>query len=188
MCTNLGSSAGQLLLLRTQEKPKLSPHGVWNYFGTNQRCTVKVGCTVQKILCFGYDNFCHMADISVSFLAFPETKLTRMHSSRRRTVRYSGRLGGEGCLHSGVSAQGGCVPGGVSAWVGVVCLGGVHTLDPEAEIPSRPRGRYPPWIQRQTPPPCGQNDRRLWKHYLSATIVADAKNASNGTKSHMAVL
>ena len=57
-----------------------------------------------------------------------------MHYSRMRTIRYSGRLGGGGCLlrggclSSGVSAQGGvCLTdvcsGGVCLWD--VCLGGV---------------------------------------------------------------
>ena len=42
---------------------------------------------------------------------------TRMHSSRMRTVRYSGRLRGGGCLPGGVCLGGvclggGCLPGG----------------------------------------------------------------------------
>ena len=83
--------------------------------------------------------------------------LTRMHSSRMRTVRYSGRLEGgvsRGCL------PGECLPRGVSGWeaggcvsrgvcLGGGCPGGVHL------------------------PPRGKNDRCLWKHNLYATIVAD---------------
>ena len=65
--------------------------------------------------------------------------LTRMHSSRMRTVRSSGRRR-RGCIPAcsghgrvcpgglsawGVSPQGGCLPGGVSAWGGSVYPGGV---------------------------------------------------------------
>ena len=100
------------------------------------------------------------------------TYITRMHSSRMRTIRCSDRRGGgacipactgqEGCvsqhaLDGGVCipaciGKGGVCPGGcvcrgvvclgVSAWD--VCLGGVCT-----------------GVVCHTPPPCGQNDRRL---------------------------
>ena len=66
-------------------------------------------------------------------------------------------LGGV-CLPRGDVCPGGCPPGEVSARG---CLpmgvGGVHPPDPEADTP------------------CGQNDSRLCKHYLSATTVADGK-------------
>ena len=79
-----------------------------------------------------------------------------MHFSRMRTVRCSGRLGGgvclEGCLPRG------CLPRGMSAWWGVCS----RWCRPQPG----PRGRHSP---------CGQNDRRLWKHYLSATTVVDGK-------------
>ena len=70
---------------------------------------------------------------------------TRIHSSRMRTVRCSGRLVGRGsaqgggsawgCLPRGVSAQGG-LPEGVSSWTGlsaqeeVSAWGGVYTAPP----------------------------------------------------------
>ena len=84
-----------------------------------------------------------------------------MHSSRMRTVRYSGvvcRGGGclpRGCLHRGVSAWGGVCsgqgvcPGGVnlgavclgdrSVCLGSVCPGGVYTPGPKAD--TSPRGQ-----------------------------------------------
>ena len=79
---------------------------------------------------------------------------TRMHSSRMRTVCCSSRLRGvsgrgvftRGCLAKGVSARGDVCPGGVSAQGGVGW--GCHTH-----------------------PPCEQNHRRLWKHYLAATTL-----------------
>ena len=65
---------------------------------------------------------------------YREMKKARMHSSRMRTVRGSGRLG-EG-PYPGVSAWGsaleggrlpwGCLPGGVSALGDVRVEGGVH--------------------------------------------------------------
>ena len=50
-------------------------------------------------------------------------KQTRIHSSRMRTVRCSGRLGG-------MSARGGVLLRGGSVCPGDVCLGGVQPLDP----------------------------------------------------------
>ena len=90
---------------------------------------------------------------------------TRMHSSRMHTVRCSDRLvGGNvclgwGCLPGGVclgeSSQGRCLPrGGLSEG----CL---------------PRGCLP---RGCTPPPPPWTDRRLWKHYLSATTVINDKH------------
>ena len=67
--------------------------------------------------------------------ASEKPKRTRMHSSRMRTVRCSGRRGGY--LPGGVSAQ-----GRVSGQAGG-CL----------------------------PPPCEQNHRCLWKHYLAVTTL-----------------
>ena len=98
-----------------------------------------------------------------------------------------------GCLHGGVC------PGGVCLWVctqvggwgcppsggGVYPVEGVSTsgggVHPVQGVSTQwrgclPRGCMPPQNQRQTTPPCRQNDRLLWKHYLSATTVADGKN------------
>ena len=36
-------------------------------------------------------------------------------------------------------------------------------------------------------PPCGQNDRRLWKHYLSTTAVADGKNLKAFVESELVI-
>ena len=56
---------------------------------------------------------------------FQDEVITRMHSSRMRSVRYSGHLGGgvlaRGGLPRGCLPRGVCVCPGVSAWVGV-CL------------------------------------------------------------------
>ena len=53
-------------------------------------------------------------------------------------------------------SEGGVCLGGIC--LGGVCLGGVC-------------------VGRCTPPHCGQNDRCMRKHYLSATTVADGKKA-----------
>ena len=85
---------------------------------------------------------------------------TRMHSSRMRTVRCSGR---QGCVCiPACTVQGGVCPGCVSDKGGV--LGGVshHALGQG--------GVTPPPVDRIL-------DTRLWKHYLSATIVADGNYA-----------
>ena len=77
-----------------------------------------------------------------------DTLLTRMHSSRLRTVLYSGRLGG-----GRRSAGGGCLPWGLSAGGlsarGGVCLPGGCTVLPEGCLPEGclpgglPRGCIP---------------------------------------------
>ena len=67
--------------------------------------------------------------------------LTRMHSSRMYTVRCSSHL---------LGGRGVC-PGEVVSARGVSAWG-------RGEVPARPT----PW---------GQNDRRLWKHYLAATTL-----------------
>ena len=52
--------------------------------------------------------------------------MTRMHSSRMRTVRNSGRLSGGGCLHGGCLLLGGLLCGGcVCLLLGGVCSRGV---------------------------------------------------------------
>ena len=111
-------------------------------------------------------------------------------------------LGG-GLPRGGVSVRGflhgGVCPGGVCLWVCTqVGGGGVHPVEgvstqwrgclPVEEVSTQCRGCLPsggavclggvcpPQNQRQTTPPCRQNDRLLWKHYLSATTVADGKN------------
>ena len=71
---------------------------------------------------------------------------TRMHSSRMRTIRCSGRLPGRGCLPRG------CLPKGGGVCQGECMPGGVHL------------------------PPCEQNHRQVPKDYLSATSFADGKN------------
>ena len=58
----------------------------------------------------------HGASNTVSHTVLGNLYQTRMHSSRMRTVRFSGRRGGlasgqEGCLPGGV-CPGGCLPGG----------------------------------------------------------------------------
>ena len=105
---------------------------------------------------------------------------TRMHSSRMRTVRCSSRL-----LGGGVSGPGGCLPArgvclsggsacqGVSACHGVyACHGGVCQEGglglgclPGGSLPRRVCGGC------LANPPCEQNNRRLWKHYLSTTTL-----------------
>ena len=85
-----------------------------------------------------------------------------MHSSRMRTVHWSGCLGGGGvCL-------------GASAWEGV-CLGGVAW----GRLPGRflprgclleaclPRGVCLEGVFARKPPPRGQNDTQVYKHYLA---------------------
>ena len=77
-----------------------------------------------------------------------------MHSSRIHTVRCSSRL-----LGGGVSARGGVCLGGCLPRVGV-CPGGCL-----------PRRCLPKGVSGIQPPPPGQNDRCLWKHYLTATTL-----------------
>ena len=89
---------------------------------------------------------------------------TRMHSSRMRKVRCSGRRrslprGGVclgGCLPRGISAQKGCLPGGVCQGGGGVCPGGVSTQGCVCPRDVCPGGIhigtvYTPQTQRQPP-------------------------------------
>ena len=100
------------------------------------------------------------------------TKNTRMHSSRMRTGRawpYPGGRGGclpgggacqggaGGCLPGGGACRGGCLPGGGA------CRGGTWPAPPPENL-------------EQAPPPCGQNDTRLWKYYLGQNFVSAGKN------------
>ena len=72
-------------------------------------------------------------------------------SRNKKTRMHSAAVAVSGVEWVSGLPRGGVCPGGVSAWGR--CL---------------PRGRV-------HPSPCGQNDRRLWKLYLSATTVADGK-------------
>ena len=86
--------------------------------------------------------------------------ITRMHSSKMRTVLSSGRLGG-GCMPRvgvclGVHPRG-CLPRGGCVCLGRRCLPGDVYL--------------PPLVDRIL-------DTCLWKHYLSATSFADGKYIS----------
>ena len=84
---------------------------------------------------------------------------TRMHSSRMRTVRSSGRLS-RGCVCSrGVCFGGVSVPGGVSSQ-GRVCSGGCLLRGVSAPDGCLLRGVVSQHALRQTPPPhpCGQTD------------------------------
>ena len=93
----------------------------------------------------------------------PYYLLTRMHSSRMRTVHCSGRLGGGRCL------PGGCLPGG--ACLGDVCWG------VSAQVGCLPGGVHLPSVDRIL-------DTCLWKHYLSATTVADGKKLTSNRGAH----
>ena len=75
---------------------------------------------------------------------------TRIHSSRMRTVRSSGRRRGGGGLYPSKHWAGGVYPS--MHWVGGVW--------PSACWDTHPRG---------------QNDRRLWKYYLAATTLRTVK-------------
>ena len=103
------------------------------------------------------------------------------------TVRCSGRLGGGRCLPRGCLPWEGCLPRGRG-----VCSGGLHS--PRSPLPvdrttdACENITFPQLLlqmvkgvsaQGGVHPPCGQNDRCLWKHYLSATTVADGKNRWN---------
>ena len=63
-----------------------------------------------------------------------------------------------GCVCPGVPVHGGCLPGGgkVTAQEGVYPEGGVWGSAP---------------VNAGIHTPCEQNDRRLWKHNLSATVA-----------------
>ena len=150
-------------LKETQERPIKSPqYRMTSVF----RCSVNTSTQM-------YTSHCFLVSVSVSvsvkapavMIFFVENggnedfSETRMHSSRMRTVRCSGRRGcasqhalGRGCVSQHALGMGVCIPActgqGVSAW-----------------------GECLP----HTPPPCGLNDRRLWKHYLAATTLRTVK-------------
>ena len=92
-----------------------------------------------------------------------------MHSSRMRTVRWSGRLPGVAVFlaREGVSARGGCLP---CVWGGVRPGGSA-------------RGRVSAWPVAEggvhLPPVDRILHTCLWKHYLSPTSFADGNNRSN---------
>ena len=99
-----------------------------------------------------------------------ENVQTRRYSSRIGTIRCSGHLGGGGwCLPSGGVCPGWCLP-----------RGGVHPPtqrqtppDPEADTPPDPEADSPPDSEADTLLVDRIFDTHLWKHYLSATTVAD---------------
>ena len=91
--------------------------------------------------------------------------ITRMHSSRMRTVRCSGRPLRGGVCPGGV-CLGGCLPRGI-------CLGGVSARG------CLPRGCVCLGVCLPDPPPCGKNDRHVWKHNLSATTDADGNKVDD---------
>ena len=119
--------------------------------------------------------------------------VTRMHSSRMRTVRCSGRGGGggmgTGVWRGGVYAQGWHLPGGrgVAAqrgsnqgcvWPGGVCLGGGGLTGVEAVCPrgsyqgvSADRGVYLSMHWAGGFPVDRILDTHLWKHNLSTTTL-----------------
>ena len=80
-----------------------------------------------------------------------------------RTVHCSGCLLGNVCLGGVCLGEGGCLPRGVSG-LGGVCLG---VVCPGGGV--CPGGYTPPPVERIL-------DTRLWKHYLSATTVADGNH------------
>ena len=106
--------------------------------------------------------------------------ITKMHSSRMRTVRSSSRLlgGVSASVHAGIHTP-------------PLCLG-LDTRPPRQTPPEPgpgPPGQNPPGLgldppQADTPPGLGLEtppverilDTRLWKHYLSATSFADGNN------------
>ena len=158
-------------LKETQEGPIKSPqYRMTSVF----RCSVNTSTQM-------YTSHCLLVSVSVSvsvkapavMIFFVENggnedfSETRMHSSRMRTVRCSGHRGGGGWCIPACTGQGVCIPactghGGVYPsmhWAGGVCLG-------ECLL----GGCLP-----HTPPPCGLNDRRLWKHYLAATTLRTVK-------------
>ena len=87
---------------------------------------------------------------SVKFLTYWSTSLlaivisTRIHSSKMRTARSSTVRRGRGTIQGGVR----CFPGGRRCYD----RKGSDTITPPS-------------------PPCGQNDRCLWKYYLAPYIV-----------------
>ena len=95
-----------------------------------------------------------------SFCKFDLYSITRMHSSRMRIIRCSGRLGWRFAC-GGVCLGEGSVCPKVGPAQGGVCLGCT---------PPGPRGRH-------TPAPVDRIiDTSLWKHYFSGTTVSDSKN------------
>ena len=58
-----------------------------------------------------------------------------------------------------------------------------HTCPPP--LPHMPPLTMHAFLPRMSP--CGQNDRRLWKHYLSPTTVADGKNLKVFVESELVI-
>ena len=129
--------------------------------------------------------------ISVDLLVFTNCSLFILVFSKKRRKRCSRcslqeRISKQECITVGcvpsaavtVLGEGGffsgrCLPGGRG--VGGVCLEGCTPPppNPEAYTPPGSRGGHPPF------PPLPEDrilDTRLWKHYLSATIVAYGNN------------
>ena len=120
-----------------------------------------------------------------------------MRSSRMRTVRSSSRLpGGRGVCQGGV-CPGGCLPGGgvsapLHAWIclprgylpqcmlGYVCLGGM-SAPLHAGICLPGGGVVCPSACWDThTPPCEQNDRQVYKHYLASITLQTVKSYLSG--------
>ena len=109
-------------------------------------------------ICFSFLDF-SMFNLILHGLNLISCK-TRMHYSRMRTVCCSGHLGVEGM---------GCLPGG--CLLGSVCPGSVCPAAKGQGICPAAWGCTPLPVDRLL-------DTRLWKHYLSATTVADGNYQS----------
>ena len=131
---------------------------VWNFASANPTLLVPVSFTIIQQLVAVFVIFVEQFTI-ISCLSAGQAIMTRMHSSRMRTICNSSHLlaGGclvlEGCLVSGgtwsweweVPGLGGClVPGGVCSQGGLL----------------RGRGVISQLALSQTPS-CGQNDRQV---------------------------
>ena len=106
-------------------------------------------------------------------------EITRMHSSRMRTVRCSGRPGGRGL-------PGGCLPRGMLPLPLAYCMLG-YTPPAQCMLGYTPHPAqcmlgytpHPAKCMLGYPPPPSPDrilDTRLWKHYFSANTLADGND------------
>ena len=113
-----------------------------------------------------FEMFCLNCIFSNSTAKGRKILYTRMHSSRMRTGRtltvFRSLL-----FRGGVSGPGGCL-----VWGGCLVPGGY--LPGPGGVPAWSEGGVPGQVL--PPPPCGQNDTRLWKYYLGQNFVSAGKN------------
>ena len=150
-CSAFHNKLNDKVFWASEEKP---PYQIIDY--VRSKILVKQKCTIYHLL------------PRCKTLKKHEVKRckTRMHCSRMRTVCCSGRWGWlPQCMLGYVCPKGGVCPS--ACWdmssQGAVCPSACWDMSAEGGVcPSALTGIHSP---------CEQNDRRLWKHNLSATTL-----------------